>query len=236
MEEVNATEKERNKAEKKKLKAEKRRLRNFKSMFGFLHFIYYFFLGLWVIPFKRYGNKRRFDDREYIFVCNHLSWADVFPCALATSKPVHFICKKELKNSAIGRFIVKSCQCIPVSRDGTDVGALMQSVRYLKNGESLAIFPEGTRNKTAEVFLPFKSGAAMLSIKTRTPIVPIVMAKKLRPFRRTLIFYGDPLEFTNYYGKKLTAQDIEDCDNLLKEKMLEMHREVNAAGKVKKKG
>ncbi len=98
MEEVNATEKERNKAEKKKLKAEKRRLRNFKSMFGFLHFIYYFFLGLWVIPFKRYGNKRRFDDREYIFVCNHLSWADVFPCALATSKPVHFICKKELEN------------------------------------------------------------------------------------------------------------------------------------------
>lgn len=76
----------------------------------------------------------------------------------------------------------------------------------------------------------------MLSIKTRTPIVPIVMAKKLRPFRRTLIFYGDPLEFTNYYGKKLTAQDIEDCDNLLKERMLAMHREVNAAGKAKKKG
>lgn len=225
MSETIGTDKERQKAGKLKIKKEKRRLKNFKAVFNILHGVYYVFLS-WLFPFKRYGNKKRFNDRAYIFVCNHLSWLDVFPCALATSKPVHFICKKQLENKAAGRWVVKTCQCIPVSRDGTDVGAVMQSVRYLKNGESLAIFPEGTRNKTDEIFLPFKSGAAMISIKTKTPIVPIVMAKKMKLFRRPRIFYGNPVEFTDYYDKKLTAQDIENCDNILKERMLQMYREV----------
>lgn len=226
MNEANGADKERQKAEKQKIKKEKRRLRSFKAVFNILRGVYYVCLSL-LFPFKRYGNKRRFNDREYIFVSNHLSRLDVFPCALATSKPVHFICKKQLENSAAGRWVVKMCQCIPVSRDGTDVGAVMQSIRYLKNGESLAIFPEGTRNKTDDIFLPFKSGAAMISIKTKTPIVPVVMAKKMRIFRRVRIFYGDPIEFTDYYDKKLTAQDIENCDSILKEKMIEMYREVN---------
>lgn len=214
------------KAEKKKLKQEKRRLRKLKFVFGALHFVYYALLWPF-IPFKRYGNKKHYDDRAYIFVCNHLAVMDVFPCALATRKPVHFICKKQLENKAIGRWVVKICQCIPVSRDGTDVSAVMKSISYLKNGENLAIFPEGTRNKTDEIFLPFKSGATMISIKTKTPIVPIVMAEKLKSFHRIRIFYGEPIEFSDYYGKKLTSQDIEDCDNVLREKMLEMYRAVN---------
>ena len=131
MNEANGADKECQKAEKMKIKKEKRRLRSFKAVFNILHGVYYVCLSL-LFPFKRYGNKRRFNDREYIFVSNHLSWLDVFPCALATSKPVHFICKKQLENSAAGRWVVKMCQCIPVSRDGTDVGAVMQSIRYLK--------------------------------------------------------------------------------------------------------
>lgn len=233
MNEATAADKKRQKAEKNKIRKEKRRLSNLKAVFFVLHCVYYVFLSLF-LPFKRYGNKKRFNDRTYIFVSNHLSVMDVFPCALATSSPVHFICKKEIENKAIGRWVVKTCQCIPVSRDGTDVGAVMQSVRYLKNGENMAIFPEGTRNKTDEIFLPFKSGAAMLSIRTKTPVVPVVMAKKMKIFRRIRIFYGDPIEFTDYYDKKLTAQDIEICDNILRERMLEMYREVNA-GKSSKK-
>lgn len=233
MNEAAAADKKRQKAEKKKIRKEKRRLSNLKAVFFVLHCVYYVFLSLF-LPFKRYGNKKRFNYRTYIFVSNHLSVMDVFPCALATSRPVHFICKKEIENKAIGRWVVKMCQCIPVNRDGTDVGAVMQSVRYLKNGENMAIFPEGTRNKTDEIFLPFKSGAAMLSIKTKTPVVPVVMARKMKIFRRIRIFYGDPIEFTDYYDKKLTAQDIEICDNILREKMLEMYREVNA-GKSSKK-
>jgi len=220
------TEKEKIKAEKKKLRQEKKRRRQFKNVFKFLHGLYHALLSIFC-SFRRFGHKQYYDDKAYIFVCNHLSWYDVFPCALATRKPVHFICKSELENSAGGRLVIRMCQCIPVNRDGSDVRAVMQAVRYLKNGESIAVFPEGTRNKSKEIFLPFKSGAAMISIKTKTPIVPVVIAKKMKVFRRNYVYYGEPMEFTEFYGKKLTAQDIEYCDNLLREKMLSMYNEIN---------
>ena len=48
----------------------------------------------------------------------------------------------------------------------------------MKNGEKLAIYPEGKRNKSGEGFLPFNPGCAMLAIKTKTPIVPVVIYEK----------------------------------------------------------
>ena len=217
----------------KKAKKELKRKKRLKRWFGFLRFIY----GLLspIFPFKRYGHKKRYDDREYVIVCNHLSFTDVFPCGCATHNAVHFIAKSGLEKSKIGKWFVKKCQCILVNRDGTDVGAIMQAMRYLKGGESVVIFPEGTRNKTSEIFQPFKSGAAALAIKTQTPIIPVVIVRKLKPFRLGRVYYGEPLEFTEYYGKKLLPEDIEKCDNALRQKMLEMYHELNDKLNAKKK-
>lgn len=222
------------KADKKKARKELKNHKRFLRIFRFLHGAYRVILRFFY-PFKRYGQKKPYNDGTYIFVCNHLSWFDVFPCALATSKPVHFICKKEILNKKIGKMVVDFCQCITVSRDGSDIGALMQSVKYIKKGENLAIFPEGTRNKTDEIFLPFKGGAATISIMTKTPVVPVVIAKRSKIFRKNHVYYGQPLEFSDYYGKKLTKEDYEACDDLLKEKMLEMYYEVNEAANAKKR-
>lgn len=179
-----------------------------------------------LFPYKKHGHTQPYDDRPYIFVGNHLSFLDVVAMAIATNKPVHFIAKQDLFEKGLMKKFVKKCQCIPVNRDGTDVKAVMQAMKYLKSGESIVIFPEGTRNKTEEVFLPFKSGAAAISIKTKTPIVPIVQIKKIRFLRCAHIMYGEPIEFSEYYGKRLTEEDIAKCDLMLREKMLKLHAEL----------
>ena len=173
-------------------------------------------------PFTKLGHTENFNDRAYIIVGNHRSVLDVVPAALCTDNPVHYMAKKELAEKRIGRWFTRKCECILVSRDGTDVRAVMQAMKYLKNGENVCIFPEGTRNTTEDVFLPFKSGAAALSIKTKTPIIPMLQYTKIKAFKRSYIYFGEPFEFTDFYDKKLTEEDIKAADEQLKLHMLEI--------------
>ena len=85
------------------------------------------------------------------------------------------------------------------------------------------------------MFLPFKSGAAALSIKTKTPIIPVVQVKKIKAFRKMHVYYGEPFELTEFYGKKLTQEDVEKADEVLFEKFKEFYRELESLIPKKKK-
>ncbi|MDE7182773.1 MAG: 1-acyl-sn-glycerol-3-phosphate acyltransferase [Clostridia bacterium] len=214
-------------------KKEKKKLSKFEKWFRFLlrlePIVYRPFF-----PFKKY-KKAEYGDGPYIVVGNHYSVLDVVFAVRAISKPIHFIAKKELFEKGLMRKFVLKCQCIPVNRDGNDIKAVMQSMKYLKNGESIAIFPEGTRNKSNEIFLPFKSGATALSIKTKTPIIPFIQIKKLRFLRRSHVLYGEPLEFAEYYDRKITEKEISECDEILLNKMHELYNELLEMRSKKKK-
>lgn len=215
-------------------KKEKKKLTKFQKWFRFLDRMLKSILRP-VFPVKKYGHTEPFNDRAYLFVSNHMSNMDIVPTKLATDRTIHFLAKKELFQKGITKWFTKKCECIPVNRDGNDVRALMQAMKYLKNGENVAVFPEGTRNRTEEPFLPFKSGAAAIAVRTRTPVVPIVQVKKLRLFHKIHVLYGEPFEFTEYYDKKLTEEDIATCDEILVNKMLELHSELKEILKSKKK-
>ena len=70
--------------------------------------------------------------------------------------------------------------------------------------------------------LPFKHGAAAMAIKTKSPIVPIVIYKKPRFFRCTHILIGEPFELTEYYDRKLSEEEFAEADNALRDLMLDM--------------
>lgn len=190
-----------------------------------------------VMPMKKYGHTELFNDRAYIIVGNHLSVLDVIPSAMSTDKPVYFMAKKELFEKGLGKWFTKKCRCIPVNRDGNDVRAVIEAMKCLKNGGIVNIFPEGTRNKTDDLFLPFKSGATALSIKTKAPIVPMVQVKRIKPFHKIHVLYGEPFEFTEYYDKKLTDEAIKECDEMLRQKLEDLYHELEniLADKKKKK-
>ena len=215
--------------EEKQLRREQRKKRKskkkYKRWFGFLHFVIVI-LRLFM-PFKIHRAQKDYGKGPFIIIGNHYSLFDViYPCML-NDKPVHFMAKQELWNSHFMRWFCNNSRCIPVSRDGasTDVKAIMQAMKYLKEGESIVIYPEGKRNKSKEFLLPFKGGFAALAIKTHTPIVPIVQLHKAKIFKKAHILYGEPIEFTEYYGKKLTEENLSDCERRVREIMLSMLNE-----------
>ena len=205
-------------------KPKKKKLTKFEKWFRFMRRFHRIFMKP-IYPYKKHGHVENFNDGPYIIVGNHLSVLDVIPAAMATDKPIHYMAKKELCEKGISKWFTTKSECIPVNRDGNDVRAIMQSMKYLKEGGIICIFPEGTRNKTKELFLPFKSGATALSIKTRTPIIPMIQVTKIKAFRKQHIFYGEPFEFTEYYDKKLTPEDIAVCDEILRQKLEDMYYE-----------
>lgn len=188
-----------------------------------------------LFPFKLVGAEK-VEDGACVLVGNHYRIWDIVHMACTTKEKVHFITKKELYKNKFLAHLCGIVEAIPVSRDGQDAKAVMTALRYLKNGEKISMFPEGTRNRTEEELLPLKGGAAMFAIKARVPVYPVMCPHKTRLFRRTKILVGDPIDLSAFYERCLTAEDYAAAEEVIREKMLETKRAaVEAFGKKKKK-
>ena len=191
------------------------------KVFKKLHLL--FMVAKLIYPFKIHGNATKRNEGSLIFIGNHYSYLDVIFPLIITDRPIHFVAKQELwDNGGLMKKFVQTCECIAVKRDGSDVQALKDCLRILRSGGAINIFPEGTRNRSYKEILPLQGGASMLSIKTQTPILPIVKVTRAKPFRRTHIIIGDPIEFKQYYGKKMTKEQVDECDETLRRAMQNM--------------
>lgn len=192
-----------------------------KRFFSLIHFVEKYIFRLF-FPYKRHGNLKKYNDGPLILIGNHYANLDMAYACRVTDRPIHFVAKESLWKVGIVRYLVNKVQCIPVKRDGSDVQAIKSCMKILKEGGVINIYPEGTRNRSYKDLLPFHGGAAALSIKTQTPIIPVVQIKKMKLFRRRDIIYGDPIEFRQFYGKRLTKSDIEECDKVLRDAIINM--------------
>lgn len=111
-------------------------------------------------------------DKPYILAGNHKNMFDVVILITSVDDEIHFMAKKELFKLKILRSIFSKMGAFPVDRNNVDIKAIKESFRILKSGEVLGIFPEGTRNKTDNILLPFKEGVTSIASKTKVPIVP----------------------------------------------------------------
>ncbi len=183
----------------------------------------------WLIfPFRLHGHKK-VGPGACIYVSNHYCLWDVFYPAHTTWEGVHFLAKEPILHAPVLGYFARRVGVIGAMRDGSDVRTIMDSMKVLKNGEKISLFPEGTRNKKSdEEFLPFHGGAAMLAIKTKTPIVPMVICNRPKVFRMTHVVVGEPIELTEYYGKKLSAEDYAHADEKLAELLYGMRAQFRA--------
>ena len=179
---------------------------------------------LWLFrPFRFFG-KRKVKDGACVYICNHYRALDVLYPACTTWEGIHFLSKKEVSKHPVFGVFLGWMKVIPVNRDGSDARAVVEAIKCLKNGQKLGVFPEGTRNKTDEEFLPFKGGAALMAIKAKVPIQPMVIYQKPRCFHMTDIVMGEPFELSEYYDMKLTEEVLKEADQKLYDTMVALRR------------
>lgn len=119
---------------------------------------------------------------SFILVANHSSVFDGFILVSSIKPKITFLSADYLFKKSFYGFILRGLRAIPVQRSGSDIAALKKSIKILRYGGVLGIFPEGGIKKTGNHFSA-KAGAAYLALKTNVPIVPVVIegADKVLP-------------------------------------------------------
>ena len=140
-----------------------------------------------------YGNKAALKTKgKVIFICNHVALADPFLLALICPRIIHFMAKKELFESKLGRFFFKNLFVFPVNRGAPDIKSIKNALKLLDEGKAFGIFPEG-RRMIADRMDEFESGISMIAMRSGAPVVPIYMRNdSYRRFRFRFIV-GDPV-------------------------------------------
>jgi 1-acyl-sn-glycerol-3-phosphate acyltransferase len=138
-----------------------------------------------------------------IFAANHVGVLDGPILAIFAPRPVHALTKLEMFDGRLGPFLRKAGQ-IPVDRFQTDPLAVKTSLRVLRDGGAVGIFPEGGRG--AGDLERFHRGAAYLAIVTGAPIVPVIMIGTREPGGTTNSMppRGSTLEM--YFGEAMTFE------------------------------
>ena len=136
---------------------------------------------------------------------------------VATAKrDVRFIGKEELGKNKFFNFLKYIFDGIYVKRDSKDITAIKEVLKGLKNGDCIAMFPEGTRNAT-EKGEKAKGGAVFFAVKAGVRIIPVGIKGGMKKWEKVTINYGKPMDFSEYKNSK-NKDDMEKAtDKMMKE-------------------
>ncbi len=127
---------------------------------------------------------------------NHISNFDGPLVVTMVTRRTNIMTKAEAFKPVIG-FFMKQLGCYPIRRDKKDFGTLKKSATLLKKGNLVVLFPEGTRNGLAKGF-KLRNGAAFLCLASKTPLVPVGISGKYKPFGKLKIKFGKPITFEEF--------------------------------------
>ncbi|MCI0613855.1 1-acyl-sn-glycerol-3-phosphate acyltransferase [bacterium] len=174
------------------------------------------------------GSEKVDLKRGCVYVLNHRSLMDSLVAFYALPGDLRFLAKKELYKIPLVNFALRTMGMIEVDRSNPEAAAnsIDRAVSHLQNGKSVAMFPEGTRNR-GEGLLSFKKGAFVLAIKAQVPIVPVVLIgaeKSIAP--DTIFLYPATIRMIFHDPIDTKGMDLEQRNELLEQTRHVMERNL----------
>jgi 1-acyl-sn-glycerol-3-phosphate acyltransferase len=166
-----------------------------------------------------------------LLVSNHLSFLDVILLGISLRRPLNYVARSTLFVSILGWFI-RSVGAFPIQREGMGASGMKETLRRLRAGGIVTLFPEGTRSYDGQLG-PLKPGIAVLVQRVGVPVVPAGVAgmfevwPRSRPFpvpHPVRIHYGRPI-----YPNELEGLDTEAITGLIRNRMEESFLEASRA-------
>lgn len=148
----------------------------------------------------------------FILASNHFSYLDPVALGVACPRRLSFMARHDLFCKPLFSWLISNLGAFPVKRGSADLSALKEAMQRIKKGNSLVLFPEGTRRFDRTSFEPHP-GIGFLAIKLNVPVIPVVISgtdkalpkgsKFIRP-RKVSVQFGKQI----YIDKKQSYQDI----------------------------
>lgn len=184
-------------------------------MYRFLKPIYTVLLKILVRP-KVIGKENIPKDGALIFAGNHKHAVDPTMVMMSTNRVVHYMAKEELFKGIHG-WLFNKIGLIKVHRGRSNPQAVIEAEKILKNGGTVGIFPEGTRNRNNEELLRFRHGTVAIAKKTNTLIHPFAIKGKYKLFRKGVVLeFGKPID--------VVKMDLEEANEYLRNEVLNLLR------------
>ena len=184
------------------------------------------------------GEDRIPKDQAVLYVPNHQSYFDIVITYSRCPGLTGYVSKDFMEKIPLLSNWMKHLYCLFLDRSDMKAGlkTILTGIDYIKNGISICIFPEGTRNPHPEEgLLPFKEGSLKMAEKTGCPIIPIAITgsqdiwEKHMPFMRkcrVIVEYGEPI-YLNQLDKERRKFSGAYTQSKIKE-MLENHKSMIA--------
>ncbi len=142
-------------------------------------------------------------DTPVLFVANHRGYFDIIVSYATVPHLTGFVAKKQMNKIPCITHWMKNLNCLFLDRENIREGlkTILQGIENIKNGYSMYIAPEGTRNQAKEM-LPFKEGSFKLAEKSGCPIIPIALTNTESCYEtqapwiksaKVVIHYGEPI-------------------------------------------
>ena len=153
-----------------------------------------------------HGKENITKEGRLVLCSNHINNLDPILISIVFPRQVCWMAKKQIFKSKILSYLLNKMGTFPVDREESDLSAIKNSLKVLKKEGVLGIFPEGTRVKEANIENA-KPGIALISIKARSPVLPVYIEGSFKLFSKIKISFGKPIDFSHSYDKKLTTED-----------------------------
>lgn len=143
-------------------------------------------------------------DTAVLYVGNHRSFFDIVLTYVRVPRPTGYVAKKEMEKVPLLSIWMKNLHCLFLDRDNIKEGlkTILLGVEKAKSGISICIFPEGTRNRVPDTFLPFHEGSFKIAEKADIPVIPMTINNSAAVFEehfpkirraKVVIEYGKPI-------------------------------------------
>ncbi|MHB8469848.1 MAG: lysophospholipid acyltransferase family protein [Gaiellaceae bacterium] len=157
----------------------------------------------------------------FVLACNHVSSFDPWPLGLPLwpRRCLRFMAKSELYWFPLNVFL-DGVGAFPVRRGQRDAVAIETAIRLAREGNAIAMFPEGTRREKGLVkrfeARP-RSGAARIALEAGVPLVPAAVkgTDRLLRFGRLRVAYGEPIDIDDLRGRDVAGAAPEATERLM---------------------
>lgn len=176
------------------------------------------------------GEENLPHEGPVLYVATHKSVFDIVILLSIINDPAIFVGKQEIQKMPFVNKWFDALGCIYIDRNDMRkaLQSILQGIKELNNGQSIVLFPEGTRNMSNEI-RNFKEGGFKLASKTKVPIVPIALSNTYKVFEekkriqktKVIVSIGSPIQ-TKDLSKEELAHLPQMTQEVVKKLMLEI--------------
>lgn len=141
-----------------------------------------------------------------VVVSNHQSHFDPPLVGAGSSREMNYLARDTLYGFAPLDWLMSSLNAVPLDREGGGLAGIKETLRRLKRGEMVVLFPEGTRTADGRIG-PFRPGFTTLAVRGRAAVLPVAIAGAHAAWPKQRKFPGlAPIHV--HYGKPLSPDEV----------------------------